>query len=41
MSSLGTIILRNLQTYYPADNINLTPDTIDNILIRAQLDKKK
>lgn len=40
MSSLGKIILKNLETIYPNINLNLDETTIDNILNKANLNKK-
>lgn len=40
MSSLGKIILKTLENYYPLQKINLTTDEIDNILDKANINKK-
>ena len=40
MSSLGKIILKTLQNYYPFQKINLNTDEIDSILDKAKINKK-
>ena len=39
MSSLGKIILKNIEKFYPNQNINISPDMIDNILEKIQIKK--
>lgn len=39
MSSLGKIILKTLQSFYPHSNIKLTTEDIDGILSRANINK--
>ena len=39
MSSLGKIILKNIEKFYPNQKINITPDMIDNILEKIQIKK--
>lgn len=39
MSSLGKIILKTLQGFYPYSNINITTEDIDGILERANINK--
>lgn len=40
MSSLGKIILKTLQNYYPFQKINLSTEEIDSILDKANINKK-
>lgn len=40
MSSLGKIILKTLQNFYPNSNIKLTTEDIDGILVRANINKE-
>ena len=39
MSSLEKIILKNIEKFYPNQNINISPDMIDNILEKIQIKK--
>jgi hypothetical protein len=40
MSSLGKIILKTLEQYYPFQKINLSTEEIDNILNKINIKKK-
>lgn len=39
MSSLGKIILKNIEKFYPQQKININPDMIDGILDKIQIKK--
>lgn len=39
MSSLGKIILKTLEKFYPSQNLNITPQLIDNILLKVNIKK--
>ena len=39
MSSLGKIILKNIEKFYPQQKINISPNMIDNILDKIQIKK--
>ena len=39
MSSLGKIILKTLENFYPHQKINITTEDIDGILTRANINK--
>ena len=39
MSSLGNIILKNIEKFYPQQKINISPDMIDNILEKIKIKK--
>ena len=39
MSSLGKIILKNIEKFYPQQKINISPDMIDGILDKIQIKK--
>ena len=39
-NSLGSIIYKTLKTFYPHNNIGITPEIIEGILEKANINKK-